>query len=88
MEQTYIPELCELLNDEETFIKIEAIEAFSFILETVSVELIEKEMIPSFLKLLNTENQHDEVMVRMSQIIGPVCYKLQMKEDLHLKYMQ
>jgi hypothetical protein len=56
MENTYIPELCELINDEETFIKIESLEAFQYILETLSCELIEKEIIPSFLKLLNTEN--------------------------------
>ena len=56
MENTYIPELCELINDEETFIKIESLEAFQYILETLSVDLIEKEIIPSFLKLLNTEN--------------------------------
>lgn len=88
MDQTYIPELCELLNDEETFIKIEAIEALTFVMDTVSVELIEKEMIPNFLKLLNTENQHDEVMIRVCEIIGPICDKLRNKEDLHLKYMQ
>jgi hypothetical protein len=39
-------------NDEETFIKIEAIEGLQYILETLSVELIEKELIPSLLKLL------------------------------------
>jgi hypothetical protein len=52
LEQTYIPEICELINDEETFIKIEAIEGLQYILETLSVELIEKELIPSLLKLL------------------------------------
>ena len=88
MENTYIPELCELINDEETFIKIESLEAFQYILETLSCELIEKEIVPSFLKLLNTENQHDEVMDRMSAIIGPVASKLHQKEDLHLKYQQ
>jgi len=33
--QTYIPEICELLNDEETYIRIEAIEGISYVLETL-----------------------------------------------------
>ena len=56
METTYIPELCELMNDEEHFIKIEAMDAFQYIMDTVQIDLIEREMLPSFLKLLNTEN--------------------------------
>ena len=28
LKQTYFPEICELLNDEETYIRIEAIESF------------------------------------------------------------
>jgi hypothetical protein len=55
-----------LINDDETFIKIEAIEGLQYILETLSVELIEKELVPSLLKLLNVENVHDEVMIRMA----------------------
>jgi hypothetical protein len=35
-------------------------------LETLDVEVIEKEIIPSFLKLLIIENHHDEVVERMS----------------------
>jgi hypothetical protein len=35
-------------------------------LETLDVEIIEREIIPSFLKLLNIENHHDEVVERMS----------------------
>lgn len=52
LENTYIPEICELANDEETFIKIEALECLQYILETLSVDLIERELIPSLLKLL------------------------------------
>jgi len=74
--QTYIPEICELINDEETFIKIEAIEGLQYILETLSVDLIELELVPSLLKLLNVENVPDEVIERMAQIIGPICFKL------------
>ncbi len=64
--QTYIPEICELINDEENFIQIEAIDGLQYVLETLDVEVIEKEIIPSFLKLLIIENHHDEVVERMS----------------------
>jgi hypothetical protein len=84
--QTYIPEICELINDEETFIKIEAIEGLLHILETLSSELIEREVVPSLLKLLNVVNVPDEVIERMAQIIGPICYKIQKIDDMHLKY--
>lgn len=66
LKQTYIPEICELINDEETFIKIEAIDGLQYILETLDVEVIENEIIPSLLTLLNYENHHDEVVERMS----------------------
>ena len=66
MQQTYIPEICELLNDEEIYIKIEAVEALTFVMDSVDIELLEKEMVPNFLKLLNIENPHEEVMIRMS----------------------
>lgn len=52
LKQTYIPEILELINDSDIFIKIEAIEALQYVLEAVTVEQIEREMIPSLLKLL------------------------------------
>lgn len=87
LQHTYIPEICELINDEETSIKVEAIDSIQYILETLDVEIIEKEIIPSFLKLLNIEN-HDEVVERMSLIVGPIAFKLMTKDELHIKYQQ
>jgi len=75
-----------MMNDEETFIKIEAIESLLHVLETLSCELVEKEMIPSFLKLLNVINVPDEVIERMAQIIGAICFKLQKMDKMHIKY--
>lgn len=75
-----------MMNDEETFIKIEAIESLVHVLETLSCELVEKEMIPSFLKLLNVVNVPDEVIERMAQIIGAICFKLQKMDNMHIKY--
>lgn len=56
MTETYIPELMYLVTDDDYFIKIEAIEALQFIMETLPLETIEKEVIPCFLKLITTEN--------------------------------
>ena len=57
-----------MCNDEEIFIRVEAVEALSYVLETLDAELIEKEFIPPLLKLL--QSQHDEIVMRMSQILG------------------
>ena len=56
MEETYIPEIIELLNDDDYFIKIECLEALHFVMDSLPMETIEKEVVPSFLKLLNHEN--------------------------------
>lgn len=66
--ESYIPELCEMCNDEEIYIRIEAFEALSYVLEIIDPELIEKEIIPPLLEMLNQE--HEEVVLRMSMIIG------------------
>lgn len=72
-----------MCNDEEIFIRVEAVEALSYVLETIDIELIEKEYLPPMLKLL--ESNHDEIVVRMSQIIGQLAFKLQ-SQDLHEKF--
>lgn len=81
--QTYIPEVCEMCNDEEIFIRLEAVEALSYVLDQLELEVIEKEFIPPLLKLLTSG--HDEIVVRMSQIAGQLAHKLQV-HDLHAKY--
>jgi hypothetical protein len=62
LKQTYIPEICELLNDEETYIRIEAMESISYVLETLSEELIERELMPNLLKMLVFEDNHDSII--------------------------
>lgn len=52
MKTTYIPEVLELCNDEEPYIRMEALEAITFVLETLEPEMIEKEVMPSALKML------------------------------------
>ena len=53
-----------MCNDEEIFIRLEAVEALSYVLETLDVELLEQEFIPPLLKLLLSD--HDEILIRMS----------------------
>ena len=49
-------------------------------METLSIEIIEKEIIPSFIKVLQSD--HDEIIVLVSRILGPITYKLQLKQML------
>lgn len=66
LKQTYIPELCELLNDEETYIRIEAMEGISYVLETLDEATIERELIPNLLKMLVFADNHDVIIQRMA----------------------
>lgn len=52
LEEIYLPEIYELLNDEESYVRIEVIEAILEILEHLSLETIETQFIPNFLKAL------------------------------------
>ncbi len=83
--ESYIPELCEMCNDEEIYIRIEAFEALSYVLETIDSELIEREIIPPLLEMLNQE--HEEVVLKMSMIIGQLLFKLKAKQ-LDVKYKE
>lgn len=62
LKQTFIPEICELLNDEETYIRLEAIEAISYVLDTLDQELIERELMPNLLKMLVFEDNHETLI--------------------------
>ena len=87
LEDIYLPEIYELLNDEESYVRIEVIEAILEILEHLSLETIETQFIPNFLKALNIQNNHDEIIARMAKIIGRIVHKLS-AFDLHIKYQE
>lgn len=74
-----------MCNDEEIYIRIEAFEALSYVLETIDSELIEREIIPPLLEMLNQE--HEEVVQKMSLIIGQLIFKLKAKQ-LDVKYKE
>jgi len=87
LEDLYLPEIFELLNDEESYVRIEVIEAILEILEHLQIETIETQFIPNFLKALVLSNNHDEIIARMAKMIGRIVHKLS-AFDLHLKYQQ
>ena len=62
LEDFYLPEIYELLNDEEIYVRIEVIEAVLEVLEHLQLEMIEQEFIPNFLKALVVSNNHDEII--------------------------
>ena len=66
LEDLYLPEIFELLNDEESYVRIEVIEAILEILEHLQIETIETQFIPNFLKALVLSNNHDEIIARMA----------------------
>lgn len=85
LEEEILPEIYELLNDEESYVRMEAIEAVLEVLEKLELQTIEDEFIPNLIKGLSLEKNHDEIIVRMSKIIGKIVYKLSCF-DLHVKY--
>ena len=54
--------MCELLNDEETYIRIEAIEGIQYVLESLDGVLIERELMPNLLKMMVIENNHELII--------------------------
>lgn len=88
LEEVYLPEIYELLNDEESYVRIEVIEAILEILEHLQLETIEQQFIPNFLKAIKIQkNTPDEIVARMASLIGKIVYKLS-TFDLHLKYKE
>ena len=75
--------MIELLNDEEYYIRIEAIEILAEILHLMSKDVVEKEFIPVFLSTM--ESTLEDITVRLAQILGKIVFQLQ-KLDLHITY--
>ena len=56
-ENVLLPEIIELVNDEETYVSVEALEGLLEVLEHCDVETIEEEIIPCVLKLIEVGNR-------------------------------
>ena len=82
----YLPELIELLNDEEAYIRIEAIEILTEILELMSTDLVEKEFIPAIFNTM--EATIEDIILRLANIIGKIVYKLSNMDQIHLNHKE
>ena len=82
----YLPELIELLNDEEAYIRIEAIEILTDMLELMGTEMVEKEFIPVIFNAM--EATIEDIILRLANIIGKIVYKLSKIDQIHLKYKE
>ncbi len=78
----YLPDLIELLNDEENYVRIEAIEACAEVIDRMEIEDIEKEFIPIVLNII--ECYTEDIITRLAALIGKIVYELR-KGDLYLK---
>lgn len=86
-EDVFLPEIIELVNDEESYVSVEALEGLLEVLEHVDLETVESEIMPNILKLIAHDNRIQEITVRMAQIIGKVVFKLSRNSaNLHRKY--
>lgn len=86
----YLPQLIDLINDEDMHIQLDAIEAFTEILEELAVEEVEKEFVPCVLSNLDIDNHAEQIdlLDRISQLCGLVAFKLSEREDIHLVHKQ
>ncbi len=68
----YLTELFELLNDEESYIKIEALEILTEFLNQLTTEDIENEFVKEMVKTTAADNE--EIQLRLAEIIGKIVY--------------
>ena len=75
--EVYIPELIEMLNDEEIYIRIEAVEITVEIMDHLEASLIDKEFFPCFKDLI--ELNFTEITKRLCLILGKLAFRLSSK---------
>ena len=82
--------MIDLINDEDMHIQLDAIEAFTEILEELTIEEVEKEFVPCVLSNLDLDNHAEQIdlLDRISQLCGLVAFKLSERDDIHLTHKQ
>jgi chromosomal replication initiation ATPase DnaA len=60
------------LNDEESYIRIEALEILTEFLNQLTPEDIENEFVKEILKSIEADNE--EIQVRLAEIIGKIVF--------------
>ncbi len=81
----YLSELLELLNDEESYIRIEALEILTEFLNQLTPEDIENEFVKEMLKTIEADNE--EIQLRLAEIIGKIAFQLK-PFNFHMKYKE
>ena len=79
---TYVNELIEFLNDEEAYIRIEAIEIVTEVLDELDEEVIEREYIPALMSIMDIANE--DITLKFSSIMGKIAFKLKKFESSRL----
>lgn len=79
----YVAELLELLNDEEAYIRIDALDILTMYLDQLPTEDIENEYVKEVLRTANADVE--DIQVRLAEIIGRVVHQLS-PFNLHMKH--
>lgn len=82
-ETIYFPQLIELLNDEESFIRIEAIDVATDMIDKMTEEQIENEFIKMIFDTIDCNVE--EILLRLAGSLGRIVYALK-RFDLYLKH--
>ena len=86
----YFPLLCELINDEDLFIQLDAIEAFCEFSEVLKPDQITKEFVPCALMNLDIEHgeRNLELLQRSAELCGLITHKLSEHDEMHLTHKE
>lgn len=84
-EDIYLMELVELLNDEESYIRIEVLETLTELLSKLEPRLIEKEFLTAFVNMFDVGIE--ELLLRVAKIFGKVVHGLK-HFDMHKIYAE
>ncbi len=82
----YLRELIELLNDEESLIRIEALEIMTEILEHFEKSYIDKDYMNAVLELMVTDIE--DIEIRLAHIIGKIVHKLSIVTETHIIFKE
>jgi hypothetical protein len=82
---TYLQEIIELLNDEEAYIRIEALETLTELLEYLEPTLIEKEFLHAFIDMIDIGIE--DLILRLANILGKIVHGLK-QFDMHKLHIE
>jgi hypothetical protein len=83
----YLPLLRELINDEDPFIQLDAVEAFTTFSEELSKHEMESDFMPSVMNALDVEHGDTnlELLQRATELVGVIAHKLS-EHGMHWAY--